>query len=290
MSTYTFTRNSDRFITPGSPEHQQSVSASKVASICGVSRWESAYTLWCRTKGLVGGQPPQDIFTVGHAFEGSLAYLWKEDNPGWRLSPGEVQYVSDDFGFPAVVTLDRRATRGRSRRIVEMKICRNLSDWGDPDFDGDCPADYAAQCIFQQIISGIHQADLTVMGPFFNHHTYTIAWDQTVVDWILGECRWFWDSLAGNTPPPLDDSESTYATVREQHPDIDTGVECEIPESLAIDWRETKAEAAESERTLQGLKTKVLDTVGNAQLITCNGEVVAKRQPHGRGGVALVLK
>ena len=52
----------------------------------------------------------------------------------------------------------------------------------------------------------------------------------------------------------------------------------------------TLLEPGQAERTLRGLKTKVLDIAGNAQRITCNGEVVAQRQPHGRGGVALVLK
>ena len=277
-------------ILPGSPEHTRLISPSKVPAICNISRWESQYTIWHRLKGLIGEQPPQDIFNVGLAFEHALAEMWRQDNPGWRLSRGEVQYTSNRFGFPAVATIDRRGTRYRHQRVVEFKIARSLEAWGDPTLDGDCPADYALQVMAQMAFSGIHQADLSVMGPFFKHHTYTIAWDETVASWMLGECKWFWDSLSGSVPPPLDDSLSTYETVRLQHPDIIGGLEVEIPESLATDWRTARSDSNQAERTLRGLKTKVLDAVGNAQLVTCNGEVVAKRQPHGRGGVALALK
>jgi hypothetical protein len=241
-------------------------------------------------KGLIDPQPPQDIFNVGLAFEYALAQMWRQDNPGWRLSRGEVQYVNEKYGFPAVATIDRRGSRGKSRRVVEFKIARSLEEWGDPSLDGDCPADYALQVHAQMAFTGIHQADLSVMGPFFRHHTYTIAWDDTVASWMLGECKWFWDSLAGSVPPPLDDSLSTYETVRQQHPEITPGLQVEIPEALHQDWRTARTECNQSERTLRGLKTKVLDIAGNAQQITVNGEVVAQRQPHGRGGIALVLK
>jgi hypothetical protein len=277
-------------IEPGSPEHNRLISPSKIPAICGVGRWESAYTLWHRMKGLDDEKPYQDIFTVGLAFEHTLAFLWKEENPGWRLSRGEVQYATTEFGFPAVATPDRRASRGRHRRVVEFKIARDLSEWGDPDLDGDCPTDYALQVTAQMVLSGMHYpADLLVMGPFFKHRSYRIDYDQKVADWMIGRCREFYASLAEAIPPELDNSLSTYTTVRAMHPDIEVGMEVEIPESLWEDLRTTNREAKQNERELRGLKTKVLDCAGNAQRITCNGEVVATRRRSTHGSVALFL-
>lgn len=242
-------------------------------------------------KGLIDQQAPQDIFNVGLAFEYAMAELWRQENPGWRLSPGEVQYVGDQYGFPYVCTLDRRACRGKGRRVVEFKIARSLEEWGDPYLDGDCPADYALQVMAQVVFSGHHRpADLMVMGPFFRHHTYTISYDLGVARWMIDQCQVFYQSLGQSTPPELDNSVSTYETLREQHPDINTGERAEIPEALEQDWRMARADCRQIESTLRGLKSKVLATVGNAQYITCNGEVVAQRQPHARGGVSLVLK
>lgn len=287
--TATFNCEVSRVITPGSPEHMRLVSPSKVASICGVSRWHSPYRLWHVMKGLIEPEPGKDIFVVGHAFEMAMAELWREENPGWRLSAGEVQYVTDRFGFPACATIDRRASRGRSRKIVEMKIARSLEEWGDPDLSGDAPADYVLQVMAQQAFSGLDiTADLMVMGPFFKHRTYRIDYDEQIINWMLSECSRFYASLSLPQPPPLDDSVSTYQTVRQLHPDIEAGVTVEVPAALAADLLDAKAQVGKMERELRGLKTKLLDKMGNSQHATCNGSVVATRRPH-RNGVALLI-
>lgn len=243
-------------------------------------------------KGLLDPKPPQDIFTVGLAFEPALAYLWKSENPGWRLSPGEVQYVTDRFGFPACATIDRRASRGKARKVVEFKIAHHTDEWGDVNLEGDCPTDYALQVMAQMVLTGLYKqdADLMVMGPFFKHRTYHVKYDWRVARWMIQECQRFYASLDGDVPPDLDDSTSTYAAVRELHPDITPGLKVEIPEALAQDYHTAHAESSAAERTLRGLKSKILATVGSAQYVVCNGEVVAARQPHARGGVALVRK
>jgi len=282
---------SDEFITAGTPEHAQTISPSKVAAICGVSRFESPYSLWCRMKGWTEPIPPNDIFAVGHAFEPALAALWKIENPGWKLSKGEVQYVTDKLGFPAVATLDRRAVRGSKRRIVEFKTARDLSLWGDPDLDGDCPADYALQVIAQQVITGLAEpAHLMVMGPFFKWRTYTVSYDIEVASWMLEKCRAFYASLQADEPPPLDSHVATYASVREQHPDIEEGLSAEIPAELARAWREQSRVVEDANTTLRGVKVRVLSNVRNAQYVTCDGQTVGSRRPHRSGSVMLVLR
>src|SRR5699024_7345573 len=94
--------------------------------------------------GNIPPQPPKDEVTVGHAFESALAYIWRAENPGWQLSPGEVQYEDHSRGFPALATIDRRARRGRSQHIVEFKTTRSWEKWGDPD-GGQLPGDYFVQ-------------------------------------------------------------------------------------------------------------------------------------------------
>lgn len=241
-------------------------------------------------RGLIDPKPPQDIFTVGLAFEPALAYLWKEEHPGWRLSPGEVQYVTDRYGFPACATIDRRASRGKARRVVEMKIAHHTDEWGDPDLAGDCPTDYALQVIAQQLLTGLKEpADLMVMTAFFKHRTYVVEFDQQIADWMVVQCRRFYESLSGSTPPPLDDSLSTYKAVKELHPHID-GSSIEVPEPLITQIQELREEIGPMEGKLRGLRVQLLDMMGNAKTACVNGQVVADRRPHARGGVTLVVR
>lgn len=239
-------------------------------------------------RGEVQPEPPKDIFDMGHAMEAAMALYWQEKNPGWRLSPREVQYKTDRFGFPALATLDRRATRGRSQKIVEFKIARDLEAFGDPDLSGDAPADYVLQVMAQQLFSGLTApATLCALGPYYKTRFYTVEFDPMVADWMVQECSRFWDSLDGDEPPELDESVSTYQTVKELHPDID-GSEVEVPVELVAQIIELREEVEPLQAKLRGHKTELLDLMGNAKKATVGGEVVARRQRN-KTGVSLVV-
>lgn len=277
-------------IEPGSPEWMKIVTPSKVSAILGVSRYESPYRLWHRMKGITPGEPERDIFDMGHDFEPAAAAIWKRKNPGWQLSPGEVQIVADGgFDFPAMATLDRRARRGRARKIVEFKTVRHLEEWGDL-FTDQAPADYVAQVMAQMMFTGYadYPAELLVLGPYFQAHTYYVEYDSDVAWSIHQRCDAFYDSLDGDTPPALDDSVASYQCVREQHPDIESG-SVEVDPPLAESILHYSLEVKELETHIRGFKTRLLDAMGNAKTATCNGVIIAERRPHGKGGVALNL-
>lgn len=201
------------WIAPGSEQHRAMMSPSKAAAVLGFSRWQSPYALWMEMSGRVEPDPPKDIFDVGHDAEPYMAARWRRLNPGWLLSPDEVQFVIDPehFGFPAVVTLDRRAVRGRARRVVQCKIARDLDDarvWGDDlaDSDSEAPADYAAQVFTEMLFSGYtrHDGHLMVAGPFWAEKCYPIRYDANTAAGLITELRRFWESLRRNKPPPLE--------------------------------------------------------------------------------------
>lgn len=281
------------FIAPGSPAHRTTVSPSKVAAILGISRFQSQYSCWMEMAGRVpeGEGDTPEVFRVGHAFEHALAHLWKEDNPGWRLSPRGVQVTTDQYGFPAVCTLDRLASRGRARRVVEFKTARDLTEWGDEGGD-EAPQDYLIQVQAQMLLTGLrsYPAHLMVMGPFFKRFTYVIEYDKQITDWIVARCQDFYRTLVANTPPPLDDSTSTYNTIRAMHPEITEGKSVEVPEGLWTELSVANQHAKDAERELRGLKARLLDIVKDGQMATINGETVAVRRPSSRGSVALILK
>ena len=88
-------------IAPGSAQHLQMVSPSKVPAILGISRWESQYSLWHRMAGDVPAKdaPMQDIFEVGLAMEMGMAELYKMRHPGWKLSNGDVRRAAEAAGI-----------------------------------------------------------------------------------------------------------------------------------------------------------------------------------------------
>jgi predicted phage-related endonuclease len=268
------------------------VTPSKVSAILGVSRFTSPYRIWHQMRGNLPPEPASEIFALGHDFEPAMASIWRRQNPGWRLSRDEVQIVcpTEKFGFPAAVTLDRRAVRGRARRILELKTARDLSQWGD-HFTDQAPADYVAQVMAQMLFTGYtkHPAHLMVLGPFFEAHTYVIEFDAQVAEAIVVRCREFWESLQSGVPPELDDSVPTYETVRELHPDITPESVVEVDPELAVQVLQLDVALKDTERATRGHKSLLLDVMGNAQTAMCGGVKIADRRPHAKGGVALAL-
>lgn len=277
-------------IAPGSAEHMRMITPSKVAAILGVSRFTSPFRLWHQMKGNIAPEPDSEIFSLGHDFEPAMASIWKRRNPGWQLSRDEVQIVCGDrFHFPSAVTLDRRARRGRARRVVEFKTARDLSDWGD-FFTDQAPADYVAQVTAQMMFSGYtaHPAHLMVLGPFFEAHTYVIEYEAEIAAMIVDRCRAFYDSLQADEPPPLDDTVATYNAARELHPDIDgTVVQVDFQTAFAALCHDSSVKAYEQQ--LRGAKAALLEAMGNAQTAMCGDIKIADRRPHAKGGVALAL-
>lgn len=288
-------------IQPGSAEWLRYMSPSKAAAVYGVSRWESARSLWHRMRGELPADDPKDIFKVGHAWEPALRELWKLDNPGWRLSAGEVQVdAGDRFGFPLLATIDGRASKGRARKVVEKKTARKLEDWGDDFTEDGAPMDYVVQVWIQQLVTGWTKepADLTVMGPYFRHHTYRIAFDADVATDIVDELGKFYRRLKDPAAAPeLDDHVATYECVRKLHPDID-GTRVTVDGDLGRDYLGAVLDLRDAETRLRGLKTRILDAAGPAKYVDVETDRVdddgdpvlaniAYRKPGRGGSVAL---
>lgn len=287
------------FLEPGSPEWSRTITPSKVAAILGLSRWESPYRLWHRMKGIVPPDPPKDAYDIGHDMEPYAANRWMRRNPGWSVSPGEVQFHVPDghFPFPAIGTIDRRTSRGSWRQILEVKIARDLSDmerFGD-DLTGDCPEDYAVQVIAQRLFVAATQpsvkwlptSHLLVVGPYFNERIYDVDFDADVVAWVIDECSAFYSSLGGDVPPDLDDSTATYECLRAKHPDIESGAEAHINAALAVEYLQAKADEKAAKAAAQGATNRLAAAMRTAQYAKVGGITVADRRNNGKGGVSL---
>lgn len=277
-------------IEPGSPEWVRIITPSKVPSILGISRWKSQYTLWHEMAGIVEPAPisdaRQDDFDYGHACELAAREYWKFKNPGWRISQREVQLTNHDLPFDNLATVDLRGSRGQLRRVVEVKTARDLGEFGD-DGSGEIPRDYAAQILMQMLITGWHdRADLVCWPQYGKPRIYHVEWDAEIADAVVQHCLAWTRSLADGDKPELDNTVSTYETVKALHPDID-GSTTELDVMLAIGYLTSDATAKEAAKQAQWFKTRMLDAMGNSQHAVVGDQKIARRQPN-KSGVSLV--
>lgn len=275
---------------PGSDAWRKMLTPSKIPSVLAVSRFKSQFATWHEMAGLVEPAPidadRQDLFDYGHAAEAAASVYWKRKNPGWRLSAGEVQFTRDDLPYPNAATIDGRASRGRKRRVVEKKTARSLEEWGD-DGSGVIPEDYAAQVIFQMFITGWHDpADLVLWPQYGRPRIYTVEYNEALAAFIDAKARAWHQSLITGERPDLDDTVTTYECIRQMHPEID-GREVEVDPDLAIRYLEHVAEDKGVTKRLRGVKSELLDVMGQGETAMCMGQKIATRTPWRGDTVAL---
>lgn len=290
------TPRSAGWIKPGSPEHRAMISPSKVGAIMGLSRWESPYSLWYRMRGELPPEEPKDAYDLGHDVEPMAARRWRRRNEGWLLSPDEVQFVVDPehFGFPAMVTLDRRAVRGALRRVVEFKMARDQNDaekWGD-DGSGVLPPDYWTQVLTAMLFTGWTDlpGQLLCLGPRIgDEKLYQVEYNTDAREeaaFIIDECRRFYTSLSADEPPELDKSKATYECIKQQHPEID-GSTVELDADDVVNYAEARVAFTAAEEALQLENNRLLKRMEQARYAELEGVQIARRQPN-KTGVSFV--
>ena len=276
---------------PGTPEHLQVITASKVPSILGIDPFKSKFALWHEMHGDIEPPPvgPQQrkIFDWGHSAELAMADYWKKQNPGWVLNGGEIAFTDPNLPFPNLVTLDELAlnTETQQRRVLEFKTANSFdsaSKWGKTTEKNSVPANYLAQHLFQRGVSGVHDGQV-ILQSIGAPEIHDVTWDPLLYSKIVSACTRFYKSLVNNEPPsPDDDTTATYDAVRGLHPQIDKDSLWRLDYSEAKELLEANKLKNEAESRLKRAKNVILGKMGNANHAVYDGYRVASRQA-GRG-------
>ncbi len=279
---------------PGSAEWAAKVTASKVAAILGLSPWESQYSMWLKMRGDIA---PDDSSNAeaksrGHYLEAGVVAWWLDQHPELSATARTEQgYEQRDEWAAATpdLTVHVEGASGPAFRIVlDAKTAASADDWGD-----EPPAYYLVQSLWQMWVCDADVAYIAVLfgRPQLGFREYRIERDDELIESIVTRCREFYDSLALDEAPDLDDSVATYEAVRALHPDIEPKgserEEVEVDRATAHEFVTANLDLKEAETRERAAKTVLLDAMGRSRLAKCDGLTVARRQPNAHG-VSLV--
>lgn len=275
---------------PGTPEWAAKMTASKVAAVLGLSPWESPYSMWLKMRGDIPADDGSnaEAKSRGHYLEGGVIQWWLDqhglgDGDGTTMS----QYYGERDGW-AAATPDLLAYLEGSldgeNAVVDAKTAASDDDWGD-----EPPPYYLAQSLWQMWVCDADVAYIAVLfgRPRLGFREYRIERDDALIDRIVQRCKAFYDSLALDEAPDLDDSVATYEAIRALHPDIDRDLTVDLDRADAAEWVAAEVALKAAEERSRLAKSVVLQAMGRARIATCDGTKVARRQPN-RAGVSLV--
>lgn len=266
-------------LLPGTPEWSRRITASKVSAILGLSPYDSPLSCWHKMKGNIPLEQETEDHRRGHYAEPAILAWWADQHPEYTIRATQPCFKRDEW---AAATPDAAAEKdGGGECLVEAKTARSMDEWGEPGTD-EIPPYYFVQTLWQMHLSGIRITYVPVWGSWFEMEEYVVEYDEALALSLEARCREFFDSLAADMPPALDDSVATFQTLKALHPHITPDDDVELPLDVAAEFIAAADEfkAAESRKRLAN--SVVLAQMGDAQYAHVGQVRVARRQP-GRG-------
>ncbi len=271
--------------TPGSPEwhaaRTHGVGGSEASSVVGLSPWVSAFSLWQRKAGAIGPQQVTPAMEWGHRLESAVLKAFAERAEGDFIQ-GVGTYAHRDRPWQLAnpdALLDSEPVDAKTADA------HTAHEWG-PDGSDVVPPHYRCQLIQYGDVLGTHAGWIACLIGGNDFRVYHLKWEESEAAWLREKVGTFWQTVLDGKAPPLDGSDSTYQAVREMHPEID-GSDIDLSPRLFARYEATRSALDGAKERHQQAKTEVLQEMGEARRAYVDGIPVLRRQPHGRGGVAL---
>ena len=277
----------------GSPEWHQlramGIGGSEVSTICGLNKWESAYTLWAKKTARIQSEIPQsEPMFWGSRLESVILDEFQKRNPGLQIETNAGTWHGEkiwEIANPDAVFVDEQGEWG----IVEVKTAAYADDWilppvGQRGDSSGVPRYYLTQVQWYLRIMGYKKAVVVALFSGNKYREFDVYADEFQQAADLALVEHFWELVQEDKRPDWDGSDSTYETVRALHPDID-GSEIEIDPNIASAYQNALSAFENTESLVKMLKSDILDRMGNAKVALANGKPFAKRQA-GRAGAA----
>ena len=284
---------------PGTPAwyaaRRLGVTATDIVTILGLGA-KSAYSLFWNKMGQVPDDPDNDRFRLGRELEPYVVARWLEEHPVMHphfMSSGSGLFRHSERAWQ-LATPDR--VLGRTDRTAFTSVFEGKS-WADADrhaWDDGLPARVRAQVLWQMDVMDAAKGHVGVVflpsGEFRSYvieHIRCRPGASAVADGNCDLCadlglmraagEEFMGQLRLELPPPDPDaSAATLAAVRARFakaPDK----EAEVSFGLWNAWELWKDRKAEAEAKLREAEIYLREEIGEASVLTRDGQPVARR-------------
>lgn len=258
------------------------IGGSDVASICGFSKWTSAYTLWAQKTGLVESNVEySEPMEWGNRLEPVILDKFEHEHPElkvlrdvgtWSHPDREWQIANPDAVFER-----EDGTLG----IIEVKTAAYEDDWRD-----GVPQYYETQVQWYLQTFDFDFAYVVVLFHGNKYQEFELPANKFKQEAALEKVEQFVQHWKDGVEPDFDGSKSTYETVRRVHPEINDDAE-ELGD-LGVHYFNALDDYNKAEAEMLKLKSAVLAAMGHAKDGLVYGEKMVSRQARGNGTPYLV--
>jgi putative phage-type endonuclease len=264
---------------------EQGIGGSDVATVIGLSKWKSAYSLWAERVGIVEKTfKESEAMEWGTRLETVIAAKFIEAHPELEVTVDCGTWAHNDRAWQIANPDGVYVTADGVQGILEIKTATYEDDWAD-----GVPRYYQTQVQWYMQTLGLGEAIVAVLFHGNKYREYTLLANKFEQDLNLQRVEKFLQHVHTGVAPDIDGSDSTLETIRAEHPHID-------PQSVydatkhALRYFTTKEQLKLVTEAHNASKAELLSEMGNAKTATVDGEVVFQRQARGLGTPYLVEK
>ena len=189
---------------------KNSIGGSDCATIIGLNKYKSSYSLWAEKKGYFdNSQEDTEIMRQGRDFEEYVAQRFCEAT-GKKVRKKNYMFLHDDYDFISA-NVDREIV-GENAGLE----CKTTSVYNKADFEnGEIPEYYYCQCMHYMAVMGYDKMYLAVLVLSKGFYWFEIERDEIEIKALLDmEIDWWNRYILGSEIPEIDGSDSTLNAVR----------------------------------------------------------------------------
>ena len=271
-------------LEPGSPEWLQTVSASQIATIVGLTpkQWETPFSLWMKKQGRMPAPEQTDAQGRGHEFE-PLIRQWfsRAHSPDWYVATtGTWQHSVRPWqtANPDALIHESGFVDSEPSALLEIKTAADLREWSDgvPDY-------YQCQAQWQMDVTGIRKVIFAVCGPFelFDRRPkeYVIEYDPKAAARLREAAIRFTESLELDIAPDEDlTTEPDRLAIRFQHTAVIDNPPVDLPDEIAIPYLTALAETKRIEGDKARWSAEVAKYLGDSKAAAWHGITLGTRR------------
>ena len=230
------------------------IGASDAPIVCGVSKFESAFSLYHKKRATLEMTDDPEGFREqmywGRSLEPAILGRFNEVTKRNVITLPKVTTHLWKPNPRLVASLDG-LTRDDAGAIVPLEV-KNVSAFFSDEWAEEAPIYYQVQCQHQMMVTGTRVAFIAALIGGNQFRWGKVERDDSFIELMLEREMEFLNRLDLASPPPVDGSDSTNAILKKLYPK-DTGQIIELPPE-AIDWdaalkvaklAKSEAEAAE---------------------------------------------
>lgn len=191
------------------------IGGSDAAAVVGMNAYVSPYSLWAEKTGRLPGFSGNLATEVGTYLEDFVARKFAEAT-GKKVRRANHSFFNSDYPW-AIANIDREIIGEDAGLEIKTTDTMNLKKFRG----GEYPANYYVQSVHYLAVTGKQRWYLAVLIGNREFRWFTIERDEAEIAVLMTAEADFWEHVKTGTPPEIDGSSSTTASLTALHPDSD---------------------------------------------------------------------